>query len=91
VIVATAPNCASDRHVSPGLPSAQRSVFGLNAWLQPATLLMIPSFTPSSASHVAYTASVSSLTCGASIQPAPLFSYSALPTLNDPRCSIVTL
>src|SRR5215471_5489209 len=54
VIVATAFNCGSDRHVSPlSAPFGQRSDLTSKAALQPATLLMIPSFAPSSSSHFA--------------------------------------
>jgi len=47
-------SCASDRHVSPvSPPFAQRSAFTSNAASHAATLLMMPSLTPSRSSHFA--------------------------------------
>jgi hypothetical protein len=93
---ATAAIWASERHVSPpSLPSGQRSVLFtvsmLNLLLQATTLPMMPSRSPSSASQALNTASVRSRVFAALIQPAPPFSYTALPTLSEPRCSMVTL
>jgi hypothetical protein len=92
----TAAICASDRQVSPpSVPPAQRNVLFtvlmLNLALQAATLPMMPSLSPSSASQALNTASVRSRVFAALIQPAPPFSYTALPTLSEPRCSMVTL
>src|SRR5215475_10640370 len=72
LIVATALSCASDRQVSPvSAPFGHRSVFGSKAALHAATLLMIPSFTPSRSSHFAYTASPMSFVFFGLIQAAP--------------------